>query len=581
MVDNVSRSSRRAFLATAGTALATASAGCVDRFISTSARDSPSSVSLSVLAPPADDDEGAVRIARKLVDNLSTAGVDARLRPESRSELNRDFLVNHDFQVVVTSHARFDDPDRLRTLLYSTYSDGEGWSNPFGYSNLDTDDLLERQRRADGEERIEAIRELLDVVVRDQPFSVLAVPDYHSVAASSVAFEAGATTLQRPLDYLSVRPPDDASDLTVAMLDGGITVNRNPLAAEYHERGAVLGTVYDPLGRWVNDSVIPWLASDWEFVDDGADPRLSVTLREDLRWHDGEPLQAADVAFSFRFLADTSLGHADDAVPAPRFRGRESLVAGVAVDDDRSFTLQFTDCSPAVAMRALTIPVLPRHVWRDKSSLRKRLLTEALVWENRQPVGSGPLEFDGAEDGESVTFVRNDDHFLFRDDLTGPATRFARRPAFERIEFVVSPSSGAAVQLVSEGNADALGSPLNGSLERARDDPNVSLAQDESWSWYLLGFNTRQSHLSNPRFRRAVARLVDRAHVARTVLNGNARPANVPPIRDEYIPESLYWSGEHALGPFPGSDGDVDPEAARDLFREVGYRYDDGTLVAG
>lgn len=581
MVDNVSRSSRRAFLATAGTALATASAGCVDRFISTSARESPSSVSLSVLTPPADDDEGAVRIARQLVDNLSTAGVDASLRPESGSELNRDFLVNQDFQVVVTEHARFEDPDRLRTLLYSTYTDSEGWTNPFGYSNLDTDELLDRQRRSVGEDRVAAVREVLDAVVRDQPFSVVAVPDYHAIATPSVAFEAGATTLQRPLDYLSVRPPDDSSDLRVAMLDGGITLNRNPLAVEYHERGAVLGTVYDPLGRWVNDRVIPWLASDWEFVDDGPNPRLSVDLREDLRWHDGEPLRASDVAFSFRFLADTSLGNADDPVPAPRFRGRESLVAGVEVDDHRSFTLEFTDCSPDVAKRALTSPVLPKHVWSAKSSLRKRLVTEALVWENRQPIGSGPLKFAGAEDGQSVTFVRNDDHFLFRDDLEGPATRFAGRPAFERIEFVVSPSSGAAVQLVSEGSADALGSPLNGSLERAREDPEVSLAQDESWSWYLLGFNARKSHLSNPRFRRAVARLVDRTHVARTVLDGNARPANVPPIRDEYVPESLYWSGEHALGPFPGSDGDVDTEAARDLFRDVGYRYDDGTLVAG
>jgi len=581
MVDSVPQRSRRAFLAGLGAAGATATAGCVDRFISTSARDSPSNVSLSVLTPPADDDEGAVRIARQLVDNLSAAGIDAQLRPEDSSELKRDFLVNHDFQVVVTSHARFDDPDRLRTLLYSKFTDSEGWTNPFGYSNLDTDDLLDEQRRTAGRERVETVRDLLDAVVRDQPFSVVAIPDYHSIASPSVAFEAGATTLQRPLDYLSVRPPDEQSRLRVAMLDGGITVNRNPLSVEFHERGAVLGTVYDPLGRWVNDRVIPWLASDWEFVEREPDPKLSVRLREDLRWHDGERLQATDVAFSYRFLADTSLGKADDPVPAPRYRGRESLVAGVDVDDNHSFTITFEDCSPDVAKRALTTPVLPKHVWPDKSSLRKRLLTEALVWKNRKPVGSGPLAFESGEDNESVTFVRNDDHFLFRDDLEGPVTRFADRPAFERIRFVVAPSSGAAVQLVAEGSADALGSPLDGAMRRARSDPNVSLAQDEAWSWYMLGFNARESHLSNPRFRRAVSRLIDRTHVARDVLDGNARPANVPPIRQEFVPDSLYWSGESALGSFPGSDGEIDPEAARDLFRDVGYRYDDGRLVAG
>ncbi len=572
--------SRRAFLASAGAAATAATAGCVERFISTSARESPSRVSLTVTSPPADDDEGAIRIARQLVGNLSAAGVDASLQPVAASELSRKFLVNREFQIVVTTHPLFDDPDRLRTLLYSTYAEGDGWSNPFGYSNLDTDDLLDAQRRQSGSDRAETVAEVLRTVVRDQPFSTLAVPEYHSVASPSVAFEAGATTLQRPLDYLSVRPPEGRTDLRVALLDGGITVNRNPLAAEYHERGAVLGTIYDPLGRQVNDRVIPWLARDWEFVETGSEPVLSVTLRDDLRFHDGEPLQATDVAFSYRFFADTSLGNADDAVPAPRFRGRESLVGEIDVDDNHTFTLAFEDCSTEVARRALTVPILPKHVWSEKSSLRKRLVTEALVWANEQPVGSGPLAFRSAENGESVTLTRNDDHFLFREDLEGAATRFANRPAFEEIQFVVTPSSGAGVELVAGGDVDALGSPLREALDTARDDPQVSLAQDESWSWYLLGFNARRSYLSNPRFRRVVARLVDRGHVARSALSGRARPADAPPMPDRFVPSDLRWSGESAVGSFPGSEGSVETERARDLFRDIGYRYDDDALVA-
>lgn len=581
MAGNGPSRSRRAFLASAGTALTAATAGCIDRFISTSARDSPSRVSLTVSAPPADDDRGAIGIARQIVDNLSVAGVDASLRPVAASELSRNFLVNRDFEIVVTSHPLFGDPDRLRTLLYSTYAEGDGWGNPFGYSNLDTDELLDEQRAQSGSQRAETVREALQQIVRDQPFSVIAVPEYHSIASPSVAFEAGATTLQRPLDYLSVRPPDDRSDLQVALLDDGITVNRNPLAVEYHERGAVLGTIYDPLGRQVNDRVIPWLASEWEFENEEASsPTLSVRLRDDLQFHDGEELQATDVAFSYRFLADTSLDKADDAVPAPRFRGRESLVAGVDVDDNRQFSLRFEDCSTEVAARALTVPILPKHIWAEKSSLRKRLVTEALVWDNNQPIGSGPLEFDSAEDGESVTLTRNDDHFLFRDDLEGPVTRFANRPAFERIQFVLAPSSAAGVELISGGDVDALGSPLNEAHGSAREDPQVSLARDDAWSWYMLGFNARRSHLSNPRFRRVVAQLVDRSFVARSVLSGRARPANVPPMPDQFVPRDLRWTGESAVGGFPGSEGSVSQDSVHDLFRDIGYRYDGNALVA-
>lgn len=572
--------SRRRFLASAGTALTAATAGCVDRFISTSQRNAPSRVSLTVSAPPADDDQGAVGIARQLVGNLSIAGVNANLRPVAASELSRNFLVNREFEIVVTRHPLFDDPDRLRRLLYSTYAEGDGWGNPFGYSNLDTDELLDEQRAQSGDRREETIQEVLQQIVRDQPFSVIAVPEYYSIASPSVAFEAGATTLQRPVDYLNVRPPDGQSDLRVALLDGGITVNRNPLAVEYHERGAVLGTIYEPLGRRINDRTIPWLASDWEFENDDSNPTLSVTLREGLTFHDGEELQATDVAFSYRFLTDTSLGNADDTVPAPRFRGRESLVAGVDVDDNRRFTLRFEDCSQAVARRALTVPILPKHVWVEKSSLRKRLVTEALVWDNQQPIGSGPLMFESAENGESVTLRRNPDHFLFRDDLEGPVTRFENRPAYERIQFVLTPSGGAGVELVSGGEVDALGSPLSDAFESARSDPQVSLAQDESWSWYLLGFNARRSHLSNPRFRRVVAQLVDRSYVARSILSGRARPADVPPMSDKFVPRDLRWSGESAVGAFPGGQGSVEQTAVRELFRDIGYRYDGDALVA-
>jgi len=579
MSGDTSLRSRRSFLATAGATLATASAGCVDRFISTSARDSPSQVSLTVLTPPKDDDAGAVNVARQLVSNLSSAGIDAQLRPEAISQLTRNFLVNREFEIVVTRHPLLDDPDRLRTLLYSTYAETEGWANPFGYSNLDTDELLDNQRVETGTDRQEAVAEVLQQIVRDQPFSVVAIPEYHSIASPSVAFEAGATTLQRPLDYLSVRPPDGQSDLSVALLDGGITVNRNPLAVEYHERGAVLGTIYDPLGRQVNDRVIPWLARNWEFVDDSSDSVLSVRLRDDLQWHDGEPLRATDVAFSYRFLADTALGKADDAVPAPRYRGRESLIDGINVDDDQSFTIRFNDCSTDVATRALTTPVLPKHVWAEQSSLRKRLVTEALVWDNSQPIGSGPLRFESASNGESVTLRRNEEHFLFRDDLDGPAIRFASRPAFDEVQFVVTPSSAAAVELVASGDVDAIGSPLDDAFERARDHPQVSLAQDESWSWYMLGFNARRSHLSNPRFRRAVSQLVDRSHVAQTLLDDMARPADVPAMSERYVPTELRWNGDSAVGEFPGTDGEVDAEAATDLFRDIGYRYDDGNLV--
>lgn len=572
-------SRRRSFLATASASLATATAGCIESFLRTSARDAPAQLSMTVSTPPADDDKGAMLVARQLTANLQTAGVDAVIEPEADLKLSQDVLLNRDFDVFVTRHPRIRDPDRLRTLLYSRYTEGSGWQNPFGYTNLDVDDALDEQRSQSGAERESTVGGLLEQVVRDQPFAVLAVPHYHSIASTNVAFEAGASTLQRSTDYLAVRPPDGQSTLTVALLDGSVTANRNPLAVEYLDRSAVLDAIYDSLGRRVDGRVVPWMASDWEWVDDDGDPRLEVDLRPDLTWHDDETVTGSDVAFSYRFLADTSLGRADEPVPAPRFRGRETLVSDVAVVDEASIRIQFRDCSREVARRALDVPILPKHVWKEKTSLERRFVTEALVWGNDQPVGSGPLAFDSAVDDESLTLVRNDDHFLHRDDLTGAVTRYQNRPAFDRVRFVVTPSSAAAVELVQAGDVDALGSPIDGAHDEAREAHRVSRSRDDTWDWYLLGFNARREHLSNPRFRRAVSRLVDRRHVVEEILDGEARASDVPPMPERFVPDDLTWRGQSAVGPFPGTDGAVDEDRVRDLFRNVGYRYDGGKLL--
>ncbi len=66
--------------------------------------------------------------------------------------------------------------------------------------------------------------------------------------------------------------------------------------------GAVLlSLVYDTLTWKDGEGIIPWLATEWEASDDG----LAYTFRlvDGAAWHDGQPLTAADVAFSFEYYA--------------------------------------------------------------------------------------------------------------------------------------------------------------------------------------------------------------------------------------------------------------------------------------
>lgn len=573
------RPTRRSLLAATGTGLAALSAGCVDRVQSLMTRDSPSTVSLSVKTVPADTDPVATTIARRLVEHLSMSGIDADIVLQRESELYRDVLINHDFDLYVGRYPGRYDPDFLYSLLRSTFAGEPGWQNPFGFADLHVDDLLDAQRSTSGSARRAHVSDVQHEIASQQPFTPLAHPDVLG-AVRTDRFEGWHRfPVDSPLRYLALEAAGVAADggrtrLRVATTDARVTQNLNPLAVEFRSHGTLLGLLYDPLARYVEGELLPWQARTWSW-DDGT---ATLELRDEATWHDGTPLTADDVAFTHRFLADTSLGNRDSAVPAPRFRGRSSLVDNVSVVDDHTLRLSCGDASPEVAERAFTLPVLPRHIWEAKRRpadiagvLQFDGITEALVWSNRSPVGSGPLRVADVTEGTSLTLERFDDYALTGvDDPLDPSV------AFDELSVHVVPSDAAAISLVGEGDADATAMPLIPSaVPRVVRDDDLTLLSDRSQSFYHVGYNNRQSPLTNPRFRRVVARLLDKRALVDSVFDGYARPT-VSPLPRPWVPDDLTWEDGNPRSPFYGRDGDFDVTAVREAFRDAGYAYTNG-----
>jgi len=589
------RTSRRAAIASLA-GLTTASAGCLDRVRNIAGHDSPEQVALSIKAASADADPFAIDIARRLANNLEAVGVAARVTPVTSEELHRQVLLNTDFDLYVGRLPANDglDPDALYPLLHSRFTSEPGWQNPFGYTDLELDDLLERQRESSGGRRRRAVADVQDRIARTLPFLTLAFPD-HLTASRAEAdadwiVESGTESMA---GLLAVETAGEASrdtggDLRLTTTDERITENQNPLAAEFRQNGSLTGLLYDPLARSAGGRIAPWLATDWTWDDGGDAVTASVTLRSELSWHDGEPLTGEDVAFTYRLLADTSLGERESPVPASRFRGRSSLVEDADAVDDRTVELRFATATPEVARRALTVPVLPHHVWRDRTGepgvvgLGREGVTEALVTSNVDPVGSGPLQFDRAAPGDSVALERNPDHFLHRESPEGIPLNLRGKPAFERLVVQVAASNMSAVELVASGDADATLSNLGpDTVPRIVRSDALRLTANRSPSFYHLGFNTRRAPLSNPRFRGAVARLLDKGSLAAETFDGYATPAVTPLAGTRWASDDLAWNGSDPATPFAGTDGDLDADRAKEAFGEIGYRYDDrGRLVS-
>lgn len=599
--------SRRSFLAAGATGAAITTSGCINRVRSVVDQNGDDQLSLSITTVPADSDRQNIRIARRLEANLKKVGIDVSLDMRSQSELLKSVLLDHDFDIYVGLHPASYDPDFLYEALYSRYADESGWQNPFGYSAIYFDTLLENQRHADGDERRRHVQSLLTGLAQEKPFEPICHPDEVRVASTD-QFD-GWTDRQAVLasrhGYLGLESTDETDQLHALVTDGRLTRNLNPLSATFRERDTIIDLLYDSLLTEHEGSLHPWLAESVTFADASADsdgkgdngdeddPSLTatVTLREGCQFHDGEPVTAEDVAFTYRFIKDTSWTLARMPSPAPRYRSQADTIDEITVGDDEYQLTMSIAGGRAAAERALTVPILPKHVWSDRVNRHaddetftpKQGQWSAVTTSNIPPVGSGPFEFDSRSEDEHLTLQRFDEHFTLREDLTlaDPIADMSE-PTVAELRFEVDPGSPSAIGRVADGSADLTASTLDAySLGAIPDSESVERLETRSQLFYHIGFNVRNEPFSNPHFRRAITQLLDKEAIAEEVFRGNATPAATP-LTGEWVPDALEWDGEDPVTPFTGSDGVLNTDVAKLAFERAGFRHDDnGRLLGG
>ncbi|SFC05304.1 peptide/nickel transport system substrate-binding protein [Halobiforma haloterrestris] len=670
------RVSRRSVLAAAAVATVPTS-GCATRVRSV-VDDGGPQLSLTLGTVPTDDDRGAIRIARHLESTLEAVGIDVTLDVRQSSEFLEAVLLDHEFDLFVGRYpvdgGPDPDPDFLYGALHSQFATEAGRQNPFGVTDMALDEALETQRRADGRERRGAVESVLAYVAERKPFEPICRPIEHRLARPEAIDGWADGWLGTELDYLGLESVGTAGDgsadrLHALLLDSRPSRNCNPLSVTMRDRDVIVDLLYDSLGAVERETgtIRPWLADRWEWEskpepnhDGTGSPRrttATVTLREDAHFHDGEPITAADVAFTYRFLADTALGNAPVPSPAPRYRGRVAAVDDVEVRSETELSIT-VDAGSEVANRIATVPILPEHVWierlaeygvdpdrgledeaentldtnpglepgyesepdDEKAAVSAPQGRWGPVAGDVEPIGSGPYRLADRSERDGITLERYEGHFAVpsfpdesadRDgnttatiDEDGPNDETHGRTesdgsgedgaqsdtptaSIDELYFDIDPSSASAIQRTVAGDADLTASMLEAdALDRipaaADADGSVRRLEARSPTFYYLGFNTRRGPVGNVHFRRAVAHLIDKAWIVDDVFHGEADPI-VTPVGEEWLPDAepdLTWDGTDPVAPFPGEEGELDVEAARALFEDRGFQYDeDGRLL--
>jgi len=278
----------------------------------------------------------------------------------------------------------------------------------------------------------------------------------------------------------------------------------------------------------------PQLATSWTVSDDGLE--YVFKLREGVRWHDGKPFGAADVALSLQL--------------AKRYHPRgtvtfANLLAAEAVD---AHTLRLTLSRPApyllLALAAGETPILPAHRYDVETALQNPL--------NTAPIGTGPFRFKEWQRGSHVVYERNPDYWQ------------PGKPAIDTLLFRLIPDIAARLNGFKNRSVDlGDGSPVPLSEVSKLDGflSATTMGYEDNATMIMLEFNLDHAVLQKPAVRQAIAHALNRDQIRDVAFYGYAIPA-VAPVSKASFPR-LHLD---APNPYP-----YDIAQANRLLDEAGY----------
>lgn len=296
--------------------------------------------------------------------------------------------------------------------------------------------------------------------------------------------------------------------------------------------------LFTPLVQYdENLGVQPYLAESWELHGDSG---VTFRLRQDVRWHDGQPVTAHDVEFTFNLAKNEETA----SLLGTAFIAE---VESAQVVDDYTITFRFVQ-PHAQALEDFWWPPLPRHLLENVAPAEMRNAEY-----NRAPVGSGPFRFGEWRSNERLVIVRNED---FPEALGGP-------PAAERIVFRVIPEASTMLTELITGSVHVDIPLLPDQVRQVRDNSETVLHSFPGRTVYYLGWNNDKPPFDNAAVRRALALAINREEIVDALLYGEGEVATstIPPWHPLY-PD---------LAPLPH-----DPAQSAQLLEQAGWVDRDG-----
>jgi peptide/nickel transport system substrate-binding protein len=347
---------------------------------------------------------------------------------------------------------------------------------------------------------------------------------------------------------------------TVRIGIGGSPDSLNPGNGLLSEAYTLYELVYDtPIGINADGEYVPELASEWSVADDGL--TWTMTIVDNAKFHDGEPVTAEDVAFSIQLYKDT-----DDFPYLPSYA---SYFDTIEAPDATHVVLTTADPIGNFEANMVFMYVIPKHIWQD--------VEDPVAFQNEAMIGSGPFKLVENVQDDHTTLAAVKDYW------NGPAN-------VDQVIFQTISNADARVTALTNGDVDAItefpatavntlqntdgvtvhiadigaGGTLRDVFFNVVDPANCPADDPETTDVDETGVCSGHPALQDAAVRRALETAMDKQQIIDVAQLGLATPGV------SLVPPGL---GDFYLG---GEANPYDVDAANQMLDDAGYRDTNG-----
>ena len=356
-----------------------------------------------------------------------------------------------------------------------------------------------------------------------------------SVMAVGLIAGCGGKSEEKTTDTKEETQKEEA---TGEKIEGGSIVRAMPtdisslnILYETGDEGmTMLKPVYDPLYIVSKDGVRYYLAESHEVSDDGL--TITVKLRDNLKWHDGESITTDDVLWNFEFRMNPD----NKSSSGTKVNQKPVTVEKI---DELTFSVKLPEVSASYVATLGSMKLIPKHVYEGEENIASSALNTT------QGVGSGPYKVKEWKKGESLTLEKFDDYY--------------RDVNLDTVIFKIMPNESAQEIAFENGELNIIRVSTIDKYEKYAADDNYEMVTLDEGRINYMGFNSNSELMKNIEARKAIATALD---VSAIVEGAYGSDDIAVPAKTVFCDQNFYYED------IDGYKHDL--EEAKKLVKEAG-----------